>query len=198
MRRSVTTWGRYINKGSFNLLVNEPGPATGGTVRYEDYDVFISHKGDDLKLAERAGDVLSSRGVSGYLDHWDPAVDGDTAELEVHLRSVIRITPGILAVVTEKTPMSWWVPFEIGVGRETDSQVATYLSVDPFSRIQVSLPSYLRTWPILVNESELTKWADTFAKRGQMSYSTRAGYFEKASEPMGIDILESEGKVQFL
>ena len=112
LRRRVTTWGRNIAKQTFDLYVNEP-PAIGRTpVSYEDYEVFISHKGDDTNLAETVGDHLSSRGVSAYLDRWDPAVDGDSDELEVHIRKVIEITDGILAVVTENTATSWWVPFE--------------------------------------------------------------------------------------
>ena len=197
MRRRVTTWGRNIAKQTFDLYVNEP-PAIGRTpVSYEDYEVFISHKGDDTNLAETVGDHLSSRGVNAYLDRWDPAVDGDSDELEVHIRKVIEITDGILAVVTENTATSWWVPFEIGVARQTESQVATYLSVRPYSGVTVVLPSYLRTWPILVGPSELTEWADAFAGSRQQLFASRTSYFEKSFRPTAIDGLVASNKVVF-
>ena len=158
MRRNAVTWSSS-GKQPTELYVDEPVPGYIGTISYDDYDVFISHKGEDTELAELAGDTLQSMGVYGYLDRWDPAVDGDSAELEIHIRSVIRATPSILAVVTENTPLSWWVPFEIGVARETKSQIATFLLVDMTSGNEVPLPSYLRTWPILVSASELKIWA---------------------------------------
>ena len=50
----------------------------------------------------------------------------------------------LLAIVTENTPLSWWVPFEIGVARETDSLIATFLEVNRVSTVKVELPSYLK------------------------------------------------------
>ena len=198
MRRNIVTWGKYVAKQSSELYFNESAQGIVRTIDYGDYDVFISHKGDDMKLAEAVGDLLKSRSVSSYLDRWDPNVSGDSADLEIYLREVIRNVPNILAVVTENTPLSWWVPFEIGVARETDSQVATFLTVNENSRVKVSLPSYLRTWPILVDASELGEWADDVASPRRMPYSARTSYFEKASQPTGIDRLVELNKVEFI
>ena len=141
-------------------------------------------------------------GVAGYLDRWDPAVDGDSAELEMHIRSVIRCTPSILAVVTENTPLSWWVPFEIGVARETNSQIATFLRVDMASGKRVLLPSYLETWPIPVSGAELTIWARAFLRLMQAPLEFGSGYIEKAmcdefANVREIDNLVAQGKVRF-
>lgn len=199
MRRGVTTWDRGSNRESISLLYNEPGAEIRKSIQFSDYEVFISHKGEDLEIAEKIGELLSSRGVSGYLDRWDPSVDGDSVELEIYLRNVIRDTPYILAVVTQKTSMSWWVPFEIGVARETASQVATCVSIDDLPpRSKIYLPSYLRSWPILVTDAEITKWADAVASFRRTPLSFGAGYIEKSIESTGIDILEEYGIVEFL
>ena len=199
MRRGVTTWDRGSNRESISLLYNEPGVEVRKSLWFSDFDVFISHKGEDLEIAEKTGELLSSRGVSGYLDRWDPSVDGDSDELEIYLRNVIRDTPYILAVVTQKTSMSWWVPFEIGVARETDSWVATYVAIDNLPpRNKIYLPSYLRIWPILVTDTELTNWADAVTSSRRESLSFGAGYIEKSTERPGIDILEEYGIVEFL
>ena len=202
MRRIVTTWDRSIGKQEFSLFVNEPGPADGGVIDYYSYDTFISHKGDDLELAEQIGGMLYACGVSGYLDHWDPEVDGDSVELETHLRKVIRIAPSILAVVTENTSESWWVPFELGVARETESQIATFLRISEESDDEVVLPSYLRNWPIIASMYELRQWATTLARTREVTSSGRTIFKSvsmSADSYVGreVDRLESAGRVRF-
>ena len=205
MRRDITTWDRPSGRRSFRLLINEPGQHTEGSITFGEYDTFISHKGDDTTLAENVGDVLYKQGVNGYLDRWDPRVDRDSPELEVHLREIIRETPSILAVVTEHTPLSWWVPFELGVARETSSQIATLLWVDETNNQRVDLPSYLRTWPILTSEGELEGWARQLAASIYASMQGRAVLLEKAVQMsadsrglQGIDRLINSGKVRFV
>ena len=149
MQRTTLTWGPSVGIRSTNLFVNESAGARVPIMDRSQYDTFISHKGNDLTLAAEAGEILYRHGLHGYLDVWDPKVDGDSAELEEYLRQVIRETPSILAVVTEHTSTSWWVPFEIGVARETESVIATYLQVDENRTVARELPSYLKTWPIL-------------------------------------------------
>ena len=201
------TWDRHIGKQKFGLYVGEPAPYSRGTVNLSEYDVFISHKGDDMDLAEQVGDVLYSVGIQSYLDQWDEEVDGDSPELEEHIREVIRKTPTTLAVVTENTSLSWWVPFEIGVARETESQIATFLKVDESSNKTVDLPSYLGKWPILARLSELHPWARAMADLPKhLSYSDRSVYIEKSmqdeyhilSRSQRIESLTRSGKVRFV
>ena len=104
MRRDVITWGRYRRREAYQNFVGEPAPIGASTITYSTYDVFISHKGDDIRIAESVGDALQGSGLSGYLDRWDPAVEGDSPELEIYLRSIIRETKTILAIVTEIPP----------------------------------------------------------------------------------------------
>ena len=199
MRRNVITWGRYRGREAYQHFVGEAAPLGASTITYSTFDVFISHKGEDMRIAESVGDALQLSGLSGYLDRWDPAVEGDSPELEIYLRSIIRETKTMLAIVTENTPLSWWVPFEIGVARETDSQIATYLEVSRFSTARIELPSYLKKWPILATTMNLQIWARRLASA---SVSGGRYYFAK-EEPQGsdyaddIDSLVRSGKVVF-
>ena len=204
MRRNIITWDRPSGRQTFQLFVNEPAPFTQGSIDYGEYDTFISHKGDDMALAERAGGILYESGLNGYLDRWDTTVDGDSPELEAHLREIIRGTPSILAVVTEHTPTTRWVPFELGVARETDSQIGTFLWVDERANNVVRLPSYLATWPILTSESELADWASVLSVAKQRSASGRTVFSEQTVRMSastygrgGINRLERLGKVRF-
>ena len=199
MRRDVITWGRQGGREAHRHFVGEPAPIGASTITYSTYDVFISHKGEDIRIAESVGDALQRSGLSGYLDRWDPAVEGDSPELEIYLRRIIRETKTILAVVTENTPLSWWVPFEIGVARETASQIATFLEVNRLSRARIELPSYLKKWPILATTTSLQIWARRLAVA---SVSEGRFYFAKEA-PQGsdyaddIDSLVRSGKVVF-
>ena len=194
-----------MRKESVQLFVNEQAPFSKEIVDFSQYDTFISHKGDDTTLAEAVGDILHESGLSAYLDKWDSRADGDSPELETHLREVIRKTPSIVAVVTERTPLSWWVPFELGVARETESQIATFLSVDENSADVVLLPSYLRIWPILTSRQELHGWATALLGSRYQSVSRRSLFLEKSVEMSansynlgGIDRMIRTGKVHFL
>ena len=205
MRRNIVTWSRSVGKRPSELFVNEPAPPPVGRIDYGEYDTFISHKGDDINLAEQVGDALYEEGLTGYLDKWDPKVDGDSPELEIHIRQVIRETPSILAVVTEHTPMSWWVPFELGVARETGSQVATLLGIDEQDSRTVSLPSYLRNWPIIASQVELKQWARTLAASRHLPKQDRATLLEKSSQMSAdsyglnrVNRLVNAGKVRFV
>ena len=183
MRRDVITWRRHGGREAYQHFVGEPAPIGASTIAYSTYDVFISHKGEDIRIAESVGDALQASGLSGYLDRWDPAVEGDSPELEIYLRSTIRETKTILAIVTENTPLSWWVPFEIGVARETDSQIATFLEVNSFNTARIELPSYLKKWPILASTTSLQIWARRLA-----GASVFEGLFYFAKEaPQGSD-----------
>ena len=200
MRRRIVKWDRTAGREESTLFVNEPAPHGAGTVNYKDYDTFISHKGEDITIAERLGDEIYQCGLAPYLDRWDPQVDGDSPALEEYLRDVIRETPSILAVVTENTPTSWWVPFEIGVARETDSVVATFLWVDPRNGRRIRLPSYLQTWPILASTEELGNWAGKLATSKSRHYIQKSVLLEmEANQPRytTIDQLVSRGIVEF-
>ena len=131
-------------------------PVKSPNIRRGDYDVFLSHKGEDSGLAEDLGRILSRQGLSVYLDVWDPKVDDDLT-LETYLREIIRNTDHILAVITTQTALSWWVPFEIGVARETESGIASYVEAKSYRTLK--LPSYLVNWSSFSTKDKLRQWA---------------------------------------
>ena len=205
MQRTTYTWNANTGRQESRLFVNEDAGPNPTILDPSEYDIFISHKGDDMELAVEVGGLIHVCGLNGYLDHWDPMVDGDSPELEIYLRNVIRQTPSILAIVSESTAMSWWVPFEIGVARETESVIATMLTVDENGSTAMELPSYLKTWPILASAEELKDWAIDLANFRVKGTVGKTVFLEKAYEmsatpqpERAIDRLEREGKVRFI
>ncbi len=137
--------------------------------------VFLSHKREDSQATAFIAHALSLRGIRFYLDVFDPNLR-TTEDITKSLRENIHMCTHILAVVSEYTTSSWWVPFEIGVATEINRRVTTYeLSA-------VNLPDYLTKWPILRSRADLDKFCDVYEldsavefKSQQPGVATRAG-----------------------
>jgi len=118
------------------------------------FTVFLSHKAEDFGAATAVAHRLRVNEIDVYLDSFDPdATDGP--DLSDYLRRTMRRCHGLMAVVTGKTILSWWVPWEIGVASERDIPMAT------FSYDHTDIPSYLRKWPYLTQLREIDQYAQT-------------------------------------
>lgn len=114
--------------------------------------VFISHKDSDSRVAENVARRVRYNGLDVYLDTIDSALVEDGPELADMLLERMGDCHQLIAVVSQQTKDSWWVPWEIGVGSEKGFRMASY------SESYVSLPSYLEKWPALKNESHIDKY----------------------------------------
>ena len=128
------------------------------------HEVFISHQRQDLQTAKVIAILLSRAGHPCYLDEFDPQVDGDSPDLESYLRRVIGNSLALLALVSNNTVHSWWVPMEIGVALDREKHIGTYLMS------ATNLPSYLWRWPVLRSPSEASTWADHVGKTQPEQY----------------------------
>ena len=115
--------------------------------------VFISHKKEDETTATDVFKTLVARGHTPYLD----VIDGNLAKSGDDLAHYIRMRLGecdsLIAVISEKTKDSWWVPWEIGVATEKDYPLSTYLTG------YASPPEYLKKWPVLRTLTHLAEFA---------------------------------------
>lgn len=111
--------------------------------------IFISHKREDLLLAKQAYDQLSSQ-IDCYLDAYDEHLATSISDLGDYFRTKLRNSTHLLAIVSKSTQLSWWVPFEIGMATERDYPIAT------FSPNMIELPGYLKKWPYLQSNNDLT------------------------------------------
>ena len=135
---------------------------------------FISHQSRDALSAEKVATTLSRQGYPCYLDTFDPSVDGDSPDLESYLRKVIAACTNLMAIVSQATKTSWWVPLEIGVALERQKHIATYLLNAE------DLPSYLWLWPMLWNERDAITWAQDTQKQ---SVATMNSNWRLRTEP---------------
>lgn len=116
--------------------------------------VFISHKDSDSALAKRVAGRVRYNGLDTYLDTIDDVLIKDGPDLADHLLRRMSECDQLIAVVSEQTKDSWWVPWEIGVGSEKSFRMASY------SERYVSLPSYLKKWPELHSDRDIDLYCE--------------------------------------
>ncbi|MDD2245406.1 MAG: toll/interleukin-1 receptor domain-containing protein [Dysgonamonadaceae bacterium] len=119
--------------------------------------VFISHKKEDSLVAEYICKELKRLNVSAYLDVLEGEVLLKGEKLTNHIKERLNSCTDLLAVMTDKTKESWWVPFEIGMAAQRDFPIVSYLINN------VELPDYLTYWPTLRKTTDLYKY--TSAKK---------------------------------
>lgn len=115
--------------------------------------VFVSHKQEDSAAAARVAERLRANRADVYLDVIDTSKPHGE-DLTDYLREKLAQCSHLMAVVSEVTKLSWWVPWEIGVATERRYPLAT------FGAGHCELPDYLRKWPYLRSDSDI----DTFVR----------------------------------
>ena len=114
--------------------------------------VFVSYRRVDEARARSIHRKLGEFGIDTYIDVLDPLLTDPEEALDKIVPQIIRCTH-LLAVVGSETLSSPWVPFEIGVATNAEKRITS------FQHSSISLPEFLRIWPVLTQESELALFA---------------------------------------
>lgn len=139
--------------------------------------VFISHKNTDELQARRIDAQLKAAGIATYLDVLDPK-SKSTSDITSVITDRIIECSHLIAIVSDNTKESWWVPFEIGGATVHNKRICTYaISAE-------QLPDYLKKWPILKSENAISTFiknykSDTKLTRDLESVSNES--FEKGN-----------------
>jgi hypothetical protein len=88
------------------------------------------------------------------LDTIDSQLVKDGPELADYIRAQMARCTQLLAIISQLTQQSWWVPWEIGVATEKERPLASFVSE------QAKLPSYLQKWPYLRTLDDVDKYAE--------------------------------------
>ena len=122
--------------------------------------VFISHKYEDLKAAQKVAGYIMAYGIDVYLDDRDfklkKAIDQHNSRGIVScIETGINSSTHILVLVTENTRKSWWVPYETGYAKKGTKGIASLLlkEADEF-------PDYLKIETTLKGFDDLTTFLD--------------------------------------
>ncbi|MBP5952264.1 toll/interleukin-1 receptor domain-containing protein [Pseudomonas sp. P42] len=117
--------------------------------------VFISYRHMDRAYAMAINSRLIRANIKTYLDVLDLESQTTDDITGVITRNITECTH-LLAVVSEKTALSWWVPFEIGEATISNRRICS------FRTGPAELPLYLDKWPKLSTESDLDFFIDAY------------------------------------
>ncbi|MBF6035428.1 toll/interleukin-1 receptor domain-containing protein [Pseudomonas zeae] len=117
--------------------------------------VFISYRHMDRAHAIAINSRLIQANIKTYLDVLDPESQTTDDITGVITRNITECTH-LLAVVSEKTALSWWVPFEIGEATISNRRICS------FKTGPTELPLYLDKWPKLSTDSDLNFFIDAY------------------------------------
>ncbi len=132
--------------------------------------VFVSHQQADSVLAGKISYHLkANHQIDCYLDLIDPNASQAGDQLGEYLRDQMGKCTQLMAVVSENTKSSWWVPWEIGIATEKDHPIVT------FADDNTALPEYLKKWPYLKTKNDLDAYANA-SKNAMKEFDLRKSY----------------------
>ena len=144
-----------------------------------EWDVFVSHKSTDSANAIRIARRIQSSGLSVWVDRLDANMwgDEDGPWLDHYIETILSRSFSLLALVTDLTHESWWVPFEIGLAFE----LRRYLS--SFAHGTIRLPSFLAKHPRLSSDGDIDPWCE------RLKQLKRRGRTERVSSIRGYAVM---------
>ncbi len=123
--------------------------------------VFISYRHTDRAQAMAINIRLTQANIKTYLDVLDAESQSTDDITSVITRNIIDCTH-LLAVVSEQTAKSWWVPFEIGEATISNRRICSF-------KTGVSeLPEYLDKWPKMTKSADVELFIEAY-KNEQIS-----------------------------
>ena len=131
--------------------------------------VFLSHSKYNAEDTVKIGKFLTDNGIKCYIDVLDSSLK-TTDDITALILNRITTCSHMMAVISDFTKTSWWVPFEIGVASRDDKRITSYRLT------AIELPEYLTKWPIIKSYQDLIKFIENYKKDNlvPMSESIRA------------------------
>jgi hypothetical protein len=139
--------------------------------------VFISHRKADEQVALYVDNHLKKFNIRTFIDCLDPELQNNQNADKVTEIIIRRLSQcnHLIAVFSQNTQGSWWVPFEIGVATKGDSRIATYTR-----NLSVSeMPEYLRNWPVLTKTDDLFYYAETYLQDETITFAQKKSHVER-------------------
>lgn len=138
--------------------------------------MFLSHQSaDSFTAAHIAQRLRNHHGIDSYLDVIDPFMARHGEDLAAHIQTEMSKCTQLLAVVSEATKNSQWVPWEIGVATEKSYPLATYFAD------YAAAPEFLRKWPYLRSDFDIDRYAQASKAAQNVYLRKRATLNESAA-----------------
>ena len=163
--------------------------------------VFLSHKNEDNSACRKIAEYLKDAGVDYYLDEEDAGLqlastENNPEKITESIKKGIIESTHMLVVISEKTYLSQWVPFEVGYGhaaildkdasenkRKNKIKLAILTLQDISEKI---LPDYLQVGYIIRGTKSINEYISEICERteGTMINETRIFSNNKSYHPL--------------
>lgn len=118
--------------------------------------VFISHKDVDKNKALALYQHLRSHGINSYVDVLDNTTQ-TTDDITALITKRMSECTHLIAVMSDATKDSWWVPFEIGEATFGDRRITSF-----DTGCRYNFPEYLKKWPVMKSELHLKMFISAY------------------------------------
>lgn len=120
--------------------------------------IFLSHKGNDKQAVKEIGEYIKNAGINIYLDVEDAGLQnavkmGLDVEIVKYIELGLKNSTHLMAVVSDVTKNSWWVPYEIGYAKKNKNELSTLKLKDV-----TDLPSFLKITEIIADIYDLNSY----------------------------------------
>lgn len=108
--------------------------------------IFLSHIRMDQEIVKKIGEYILKTGVNIYLDVDDldlqkAVKENNDVTITKFIEKGINNSSHVMCILTENTKDSWWVPFEIGFGKNAAKKLLTM----PIKSLPINkIPSYIK------------------------------------------------------
>ena len=123
------------------------------TTHAEVSDVFLSYRHTDKATAWGLAQYLDLQGIRVFIDVHDYTLAPGQGDLDGALMTAIDNSNTMIIVVSDKTQVSWWVPWEVGVSTPYGIPKALYKP-----KAHRPLPDYIEKLRRLRNLEEADSW----------------------------------------
>ena len=115
--------------------------------------VFISHKKEDRDAAKKVADYITESGIDVYFDEYDTTINrNDPRSVVAAIKRGMQLSTHMVIIFTNKTLSSTWVPWEIGYGDATKTDICI-LKMSDIKKSQ--LPEYMQIVKVLLDIYDL-------------------------------------------
>jgi hypothetical protein len=160
--------------------------------------VFISHKKEDKEACRQIAKYLSNAEIDYYLDENDKELQraaeiNNPHKITESIKKGIRNSTHMLAVISQKTYLSQWVPFEIGYGQSAiidndpnnNNLKLSVLTLEDIS--EQSLPDYLQIANIIRGTKTFNQYISNISNKLEKSLINESRVFSHSNLQHPLD-----------
>ena len=165
----------------FTLTAKKSSTPSATSQVYLDPCIFISHKREDSEMAESVGNILKNMDIDIWLDTIElklppPSTPAEHMALTESIEAGIVNSTHLLALISQKTETSWWVPYEVSAARARKKELAFLCHKDV-----KSLPSYFIYGQALADQEKLCAWAERLSRSPQIAAQNKFVILSRSS-----------------